>query len=49
MTKPLTRAELQNRVLEGVKRRETEATKETNFNDFEKIKEKAAQKQKQKK
>ena len=49
-TKPLTRAELQNRLLEGVKKKEIEASKE-GFSqyDLEKVKEKAAQSKKSKK
>ena len=47
-SKPLTRAELENRVMEGVKRKELEASKDGFQFDLEKAKEKAAQKQKQK-
>jgi hypothetical protein len=47
-TKPLTRAELQNRVMDGVKKKEFEAHKEASQYDIEKTKDKAAQKQKQK-
>ena len=48
-TKPLTRAELQNRLLEGVKKKEIEASKE-GFGqyDLEKAKEKAAHNQSKK-
>ena len=48
-TKPLTRAELQNRLLEGVKKKEIEASKE-GFGQFdlEKAKEKAAHNQSKK-
>ncbi len=47
--KPLTRAELQNRLLEGVKKKEIEASKEGLPYDLEKTKEKTSQKQKSKK
>lgn len=46
--KPLTRAELQNRVMDGVKKKEFEAQKEASQFDIEKSKEKTTQKQKQK-
>ena len=47
--KPLTRAELESRVLDGVKKKELEAHKEGSMNDIEKSKEKGTQKQKNKK
>ena len=46
--KPLTRAELQNKVMDGVKRKEFEAHKEASQFDIEKSKDKTTQKQKQK-
>ena len=47
--KPLTRAELQARLLEGVKKKEIEASKDGFQYDLEKVKEKASQNKKSKK
>lgn len=49
MFKPLSRAELQNRVLEGVRRKEQESTKDTSYQtELDKPKEKSSKTAKKK-